>query len=63
MKLALKSGVSVEMEVVIRVEKDGYCAERYVSLDQMLYNMDGTMDKAVDEMCEEIERMSKEGIE
>lgn len=60
MKLTLKNGVSAEMEVIIRIEKDGYCAERYMSLEQMLYDMDGTTDKAVDEMCKEIEQMREE---
>lgn len=63
MKIQMNNGVSVEMEVIVRIEKDGYCVERYVSLEQMLYDMDKTMDRVVDEACKEIEQMNRGTIE
>lgn len=63
MKIQMNNGVSVEMEVIVRIEKDGYSVERYVSLEQMLYDMDGTMDRVVDEACKEIEQTNRGTIE
>ena len=56
MKIPMKDGLSVEMEVIVRIEKDGFCAERYIALEQMLFDMDGTLDRVVNEMTDELNK-------